>query len=93
MKTLIVQDDMMAKGADLEAQNKRQKIQAHFWDIVGSVEHINVPKLQDAIRKEFHTTDDRVIQAQVGLMQTEGRIKVQNSVKVWIKHPPSSVVL
>ena len=57
---------------DLEAQKKRQKIQAHFWGIVDAVEHINVPKLEDAIRKEFHTTDDRLIQAQVGLMQTKG---------------------
>ena len=89
MKTPIVQDDMMAKGSDLEAQKKRQKIQAHFWSIVGSVEHINVPKLEDAIRKEFHTTEDRFIQAQVRWMQTEGRIRVQNNVKVWIKQPPT----
>jgi hypothetical protein len=78
----------MAKAADLEAQKKRQNIQTHFWSIVGSVEHINIPKLEDAIHKEFHTTEDRFIQAQVRLMQTEGRIKVQNSVKVWIKQPP-----
>lgn len=79
----------MAKPPDLEAQRKRLKIQTYFWGIVGSAEHINIPKLEDAIRKEFHTTDDRLIDAQVRLMQTEGRIKVQDTVKVWIKQPPA----
>jgi hypothetical protein len=78
----------MAKGSVLDAQRKRQKIQSYFWGIVGSAEHINIPKLEDAIRKEFHTTDDRYIDAQVRLMQTEGRIRVQDTVKVWIKQPP-----
>lgn len=77
----------MAKAPDLESQRKRQKIQAYFWGIVGSDEHINIPKLEYAIRKEFHTTNDRVIAVQVGLMQTEGRIRVQDTVKVWIKQP------
>jgi hypothetical protein len=77
----------MAKPSDLEAQRKRQKIQLYFWGIVGSAEHINIPKLEDAIRKEFHTTDDRLIDLQVRLMQTEGRIRVQDTVKVWIKPP------
>jgi hypothetical protein len=49
----------MAKQLDLEARHKRMKIQTYYWGIVGSVEHINIPKLEDAIRKEFHTTDDR----------------------------------
>jgi hypothetical protein len=79
----------MAKTSDLEAQRKRQKIQTYFWGIVGSAEHINIPKLEDAIRKEFHTTDDRLIEAQINLMQTEGRIRVQDTVKVWIKQPPA----
>lgn len=79
----------MAKTLDLDAQRKRQKIQTYFWSIVGSAEHINIPKLEDAIRKEFHTTDDRLIDAQVRLMQTEGRIRVQDTVKVWIKQPPT----
>jgi hypothetical protein len=77
----------MAKALDLEAQRKRLKIQTYFWGIVGSAEHINIPKLEDALRKEFHTTDDRLIQAQINLMQTEGRIRVQDAVKVWIKQP------
>ena len=88
MKTHTAQDDLMAKVSDIDVQKKRQKIQSHFWGIVGYVEHINVPKLEDAIRKEFHTNDDRLIQAQIRLMQTEGRIRVQNNVKVWIKQPP-----
>jgi hypothetical protein len=79
----------MAKPSDLDAQRKRQKIQTHFWGIVDSAEHINIPKLEDAIRKEFHTTDDRLIEAQIKLMQTEGRIRVQDTVKVWIKQPPT----
>lgn len=78
----------MAKPSDLDAYRKRQKIQLYFWGIVGSAEHINIPKLEDAIRKEFHTSDDRLIDAQVRLMQTEGRIRVQDTVKVWIKQPP-----
>ena len=78
----------MAKGFDSDAQHKRLKIQIYFWGIVGSAEHINIPKLEDAIRKEFHTTDDRLIGAQINLMQTEGRIRVQDTVKVWIKQPP-----
>ncbi len=77
----------MAKIEDLEAQKKREKIQCLFWDIVGSIEHINVPKLEDAIKKEFNTMDDRLIAAQIGLMQTEARIRIQSNVKVWIKEP------
>ncbi len=74
---------------DLEAQKKRLKIQTAFYNIVGSVEHINIPKLEDAIKKEFHTTDDRIIQAQVKQMQNENRIRVQQTNKVWIKQPPT----
>jgi hypothetical protein len=77
----------MAKAGKAE-EKKRENVQRYFWSIVGAVEHINVPKLQDALRKEFHTSDDRFIQGQIGLMQTEGRIRVQEKVKVWIKQPP-----
>jgi len=76
----------LTKDTTVEAQ-KRLKIQQHFWSIVGSVEHINIPKLQDAIRKEFHTQESRLIEAQIGLMQTEGKIRVQEKKKVWIKQP------
>ena len=64
---------------------KREKIQIYFWNQVGSVEHISLPKLEDAIRKEFDCKDDRFIQAQIRLMQTEARIRVESRVKVWIK--------
>ena len=57
---------------------------------VGSVEHINLPKLEDVIKKEFNSKDDRLIQAQIKLMKTEARIRVQNKVKVWIRQPSSS---
>jgi hypothetical protein len=80
----------MTKDSQAETQ-KRLKIQGHFWNIVGAVEHINVPKLQDAIRKEFHTTDSRIIDAQVRLMQTEGKIRIQEKAKVWINQPSSDV--
>jgi hypothetical protein len=76
----------MAKASDSDGK-KRQKIQTYFWGIVGAVEHINIPKLEDVIRKEFHTIDSRLIESQIRLMQTEGRIKVQETSKVWIKQP------
>jgi hypothetical protein len=77
----------MVKYSETEAKKKRLKIQLYFWGIVGAAEHINVPKLEDALRKEFHSSEDRLIQAQVDLMQTEGRIRVQDRVKVWIEQP------
>jgi hypothetical protein len=78
----------MPKTLDLEGQKKRAKVQMYFWNIVGSAEHINVPKLEDALKKEFQINNERVIEAQIRLMQTEGRIRVQDNVKVWIKRPP-----
>ncbi len=87
IRTPIVQVVAVNKKGDFEAQKKRQRIQIYFWNIVGSVEHINIPKLEAALRKEFPNTEDRFIQSQVALMQTEGKIKVQNQVKVWIKPP------
>jgi hypothetical protein len=77
----------MSLNSNKESQKKREEIQKHFWNIVGKFEHINLPKLEDFIRKEFNTNDDRSIQAQIKLMQTEARIRVQNKVKVWIKRP------
>jgi hypothetical protein len=75
----------MAKTSGLDAQKKRQNIQAYFWNIVGVVEHISLPKLEDAVKKEFNCSDDRFVQRQIRLMQTESRISVQSNVKVWIK--------
>ncbi len=79
----------MNKDFEREAQKKRQKVQVYFWNIVGSVEHISLPKLEDAVRKEFNTRDDRVVQAQINLMQSEVRISIESNVKVWIKQPES----
>jgi hypothetical protein len=78
---------VMTKPLETESQKKRQKIQVYFWNLVGSLEHISLPKLEDAIRKEFKCKNDRIIQTQIKLMQTEGRIKLQSTVKVWIKQP------
>ena len=77
----------MNQHSETEALKKREKIQSHFWNQVGSVEHISLPMLEDAIKKEFNYKDDRFIQAQIKLMQTEARIKVESRVKVWIKQP------
>jgi len=77
----------MANHSDRESLKKREKIQVHFWNIVGSKEHVSLPMLEDAIRKEFNCKDDRFIQAQIKLMQTEARIRVESKVKVWIKQP------
>lgn len=77
----------MAKDPDDEAARKRAKIQARFYSEVGSVEHVNVPKLEASIKKEFRTENVRLVKTQVRLMQTEGRVKIQNKVKVWIKQP------
>jgi coproporphyrinogen III oxidase-like Fe-S oxidoreductase len=77
----------MTAHSEKEALKKRENIQNRFWNQVGSAEHISLPKLEDALRKEFNREDDRFIQAQIKLMQTEARIRVQSRVKVWIKQP------
>jgi hypothetical protein len=77
----------MIQILSIESSKKREKIQRRFWSLVGSAEHINLPKLEDAITKEFATSDDRLIRLQVRLMQTEGRVRIQNKVKVWIRQP------
>ena len=78
---------MMTKSSEPEDLKKREKIQNHFWNEVGSIEHISLPKLRDAVRREFKYEDDRYIQKQIELMQTEARIRIENRVKVWIKPP------
>lgn len=80
----------MGKMTDEEALQRRMRIQEKFWREVGSAEHVNVPKLEDAVRKEFRGADDRLVRAQVGLMQAEGRVRVQDKVKVWINQPEAS---
>jgi hypothetical protein len=80
----------MSKVSQLEDLKKREKIQNQFWNEVGSVEHISLPKLKNAVRKEFRYKDDRSVQAQIELMQTEARIRIESRVKVWIKPPRTS---
>ncbi|MCL2360108.1 MAG: hypothetical protein LBH74_03450 [Nitrososphaerota archaeon] len=77
----------MPRPKNLADQKKRANVQTYFWNIVGSAEHINIPKLEDALRKEFPLADARLIKTQINLMQTEKRIKIQNNVKVWLKQP------
>jgi len=77
----------MKKRRELENRKKRENIQKHFWNEVGAIEHISLPKLKNAIKKEFNDNDDRFVQAQIDLMQTEQRIKIESRVKVWIKPP------
>jgi len=81
----------MAKRSDADSLKKREKIQQHFWNQVGSKEHISLPMLEDAIKKEFNYKDNRAIQAQINLMQTEARIRVESRVEVWIKQPTKNL--
>jgi hypothetical protein len=81
---------LMAKDPEKDNKQKRRNVQVYFWNIVGVVEHISLPKLKDAIKKEFKCNDERFVQAQLTLMQTESLIKVQNKVKVWINQPDTS---
>ncbi len=66
---------------------KREKIQLHFWNQVGSSEHISLPMLQNEIKREFRRKDDRFVNDQVNLMQFEARIRLESRVKVWIRQP------
>jgi hypothetical protein len=77
----------MTKHAKPADRKKRDKIQRHFWKEIGSVEHTSLPKLRNAIEREFNRKDDRFVSAQIKLMQTEGRIRIESKVKVWIKKP------
>ena len=88
MRSMIV----MIKSSEQQDVKKRQKVQDHFWNEVGSIEHVSLPKLKDAVRKEFRYKDDRSVQAQIELMQTEARIKIESKVKVWIKPPVGAPV-
>jgi hypothetical protein len=75
----------MTKHLEKESWKKREKIQGLFWSQVGSNEHISLPMLEDAVRKEFKCEDGRFVQEQIRLMQTEARIRLESRVKVWIK--------
>ncbi len=78
----------MTKPSETEDLKKRERIQNHFWNEVGSAEHISLPELKNAVRKEFKCRDDRSVQAQIELMQTEARIRIESKIKVWIRPPP-----
>jgi hypothetical protein len=80
----------MTKSSEPEDLKKREKVQKHFWNEVGSIEHISLPKLKNAVRKELNYENDRSVQAQIELMQTEARIRIESKVKVWIKPPHAS---
>ena len=77
----------MVKHSDVKATRKREKLQRHFWSQVGADEHVSLPMLEDAVKKEFTCKNARFVQSQVNLMQTEARIRVESRVKVWIKKP------
>ena len=79
----------MTKNSELEALKKREKIQCHFWNEVGSAEHTSLPKLKNAIEREFKRKDDRFVLGQIKFMQTEGKIRIESKVKVWIRKPQS----
>ena len=81
----------MTKLSEPRDLRKREKIQEHFWNEVGSIEHISLPKLKNAIRNEFKYDDERSIQAQIKLMQTETRIRIESKVKVWIMPPHTNI--
>ncbi|MCW4054376.1 MAG: hypothetical protein NWE84_05595 [Candidatus Bathyarchaeota archaeon] len=81
----------MTRNSELEAIKKREKIQRHFWNEVGAVEHISLPELKKAVEREFNREDDRFVLAQIKRMQTEARIRLESKVKVWIKKPQSRV--
>jgi len=77
----------MTNHSEQEDLKKRERIQKHFWDEVGAVEHISLPELENAVKREFKCTDHRSIKTQIELMQTEARIRIESRVKVWIKTP------
>lgn len=79
----------VSKHQKFADERKRAKIQAHFWNEVGTAEHISLPRLKDAIRREFSLDDERLVQTQVDLMQMEQRIRIESRVKIWVKQPQS----
>ena len=77
----------MPRKLEIVFLKKRERIQNYFWGIVGSDEHTSLPKLKNAIIREFRNDDDRFVQSQIRLMQTEARVRIESRVKVWIKKP------
>ncbi len=83
-------ENIMSSSRNRKALKKREKIQLHFWNQVGSDEHISLPMLENEIIKEFNCKDDRFVHDQINLMQFEARIRLESRVKVWIKQPNNS---
>lgn len=79
----------MTRDSEREDAKKRERIQRQFWNEVGGVEHISFPRLKNELAKEFKRSDDRFVQMQIELMQTEARIRIESRVKVWIRKPES----
>jgi hypothetical protein len=79
----------MTRNSETEDFKKRERVQRHFWNEVGAVDHISLPRLKNALTREFKPSDDRFVQVQLELMQTEARIRVESRVKVWIRKPES----
>ena len=79
----------MTERSEIGAKKKRDRIQRNFWNEIGAIEHISLPKLKNAIEREFNHKDDRFVIRQIKLMQTEGKIRIESKVKVWIKKPES----
>ena len=77
----------MTKHSEQEDLKKRETIQRYFWNEVGAAEHISIPELENAVKKEFKYKDGRGIQTQIRLMQTEAKIRIESRVKVWIESP------
>lgn len=50
----------MTKHAKLEDLKKREKIQRHFWNEVGSVEHISLPKLKIEVIPQGTAADEAI---------------------------------
>ena len=71
---------------------RKHRLLEKWLSDVGADEHISLPKLEDAVKKEFNCNDDRFVQAQIKLMQTESRIRVQSKVKVWINQSNAPLV-
>ena len=78
---------ILTRYLEHEFLKRRKKIQNYFWNIVGAEEHTSLPKLKHEIIKEFKNDNDRFVESQIRLMQTEARIKIESKVKVWIKKP------
>jgi hypothetical protein len=82
---------MIKRSRTDEDLKRRERLQNYFWNEVGAVEHISLPRLKAAIKREFGIKDNRFVQGQIELMQTESRIRIESNVKVWIKPPQKPV--